>query len=88
MGDSDTKDLFGTPAEQACALAVEKAGGPTAVSRAFKERGIKITPQAVDQWRVVPAPHTRLLSELAGGEPSVYQLRPDVFGPEPAQAAA
>jgi hypothetical protein len=81
-------DLFEMSAEDACQLAIDRAGGPTAVARAFTERGTKISPQAVDKWRVVPAPHARLLSELAGGTPNVHQLRPDVFGRAPSQAAA
>lgn len=72
--------------EGACALAIEKAGGPTGVARKFTERGFKMTPQNVDKWRRVPPRHAMLLCELAGGEPTVHQLRPDVFGPAPGVA--
>lgn len=75
--------MFGLTPEDACRIAVEKAGGPTAVSRKFTERGFKMTAQNVDKWRRVPPQHTTLLCELAGGEPTVHQLRPDVFGPAP-----
>lgn len=76
-------ELFGVTPEDACTQAVSKAGGPTEVARKFTERGFKMTPQNVDKWRRVPPHHALLLSEMAGGEPSVHQLRPDVFGPAP-----
>lgn len=72
--------------EEACALAIERAGGPTAVAGKFTERGFKMSPQNVHKWKIVPPPHAILLSELAGGDPTVYQLRPDVFGPAPGVA--
>jgi hypothetical protein len=75
--------MFGLSAEDACALAIEKAGGPTEVARRFTDRGFKMTAQNVDKWRRVPAHHAALLCEFAGAEPTVHQLRPDVFGPAP-----
>lgn len=79
-------DLFGITPEDACTLAVTKVGGPTEVARRFTERGFKMSPQNVDKWRRVPPHHALLLAELAGGEPTVHQLRPDVFGPAPGVA--
>lgn len=76
-------EMFGLTPEDACTRAIEKIGGPTEVSRRFTERGFPMSPQNVDKWRRVPPHHTVLLSELAGGEPTVHQLRPDVFGPAP-----
>lgn len=88
MRDPQPADLFEISPEEACAIAVKKIGGPTAVATRFTERGHKISPQAVDKWKVVPARWARLLSELAEGEPSVYQLQPEVFGKAPPTAQA
>lgn len=88
MSDPESGDLFEMSPEDACALAITKAGGPTAVARLFTERGSKMSPQNVDKWKKVPPKHARLLSEFAGGSPTVHQLRPDVFGRAPEQQAA
>jgi hypothetical protein len=76
-------EMFGLTPEDACVMAIKKAGGPTEVARKFTDRGFKMSPQNVDKWKKVPPHHTVLLSELAGGHPTVHQLRPDVFGPAP-----
>lgn len=61
--------------------AIRLAGGPAAVSRA-----LKISPQAVWKWSVVPVERVAQLVELAGGAVTREELRPDIFGP--AKAAA
>lgn len=66
--------------EEALIEAIRKIGGPAAVGRAFDP---PISRAAVSQWRVAPYKRCRRLSELAGGDPSIYQLRPDVFGEAP-----
>lgn len=83
MSAIEQAEMFGLTPEDACRIAIEKIGGPTAVANKFTERGFKMTPQNVDKWRRVPPHHTVLLSELVDGDPTVHQLRPDVFGPAP-----
>jgi len=70
--------------EEALREAILKAGGPAAVSRAFDP---PIRTQAVSQWRIAPPERCRRLAELTGGEISVHELRPDVFGEAPAEPA-
>lgn len=70
--------------EEALIEVIRKVGGPAAVGRAFDP---PITRAAVSQWRVAPYKRCRRLSELAGGDPSIYQLRPDVFGEAPPDQA-
>lgn len=66
--------------EEALIEAIRKAGGPAAVGRAFDP---PISRAAVSQWKIAPHKRVRRLSELAGGDPSVHELRPDVFGEPP-----
>lgn len=59
--------------ENICETAKEKAGGPAALAKALGN----ITPQAVSQWKKVPA--ERVLDvERVTGIPR-HELRPDVF---------
>jgi len=51
---------------------VEAAGGPSAVGRA-----IGISPQAVGQWRRVPAERVLALAGLSGWPPN--RIRPDIY---------
>jgi DNA-binding transcriptional regulator YdaS (Cro superfamily) len=68
-----------TPLSPQCALAkvIEIAGGPAAVAKV-----LEISSQAVSQWEVAPPARVRRLVELANGEVSEADLRPDIFGPE------
>lgn len=56
--------------------AIAQSGGATALARV-----LKITRQAIIQWPHVPAKHV-LQVEMHSGI-SRYQLRPDIYGPEP-----
>lgn len=60
--------------EQICELAKQKAGGSTALAKALG----RITPQAVSQWRRVPAERTIEVEKITGV--SRHVLRPDIFG--------
>ena len=72
--------------EHACANAKEKAGGPAALARALETETEKITPQAVSQWKIVPADKVLKVEAVTGI--SRHDLRPDVFGPAPVVNAA
>ena len=52
-------------------------------------KALGLQPMAVSQWRKrrVPAEHCRAVAELSLGAVSVHDLRPDVFGPAPREAA-
>lgn len=50
------------------------AGGASAIARE-----LNLTPQAVLQWRVVPAERVLVVERITGI--SRHELRPDVFGP-------
>ena len=56
--------------------AIERAGGARPLARA-----LKITHQAVIQWPHVPAKHVLEVERMSGI--SRYDLRPDIYGPEP-----
>lgn len=62
------------------AQAAEKAGGVVALAR---ELGIKHT--AMYSWRQVPAGRVLDIERITGI--SRHDLRPDIFGPAPAEAA-
>lgn len=64
--------------EQICELAKQKAGGSTALAKALGG----ITPQAVSQWRRIPAERTIEVEKITGL--SRHDLRPDIFGAEAA----
>jgi DNA-binding transcriptional regulator YdaS (Cro superfamily) len=59
--------------EQAAEDAISKSGGASALAKT-----LGITPQAVGQWRVVPA--DRVLEVERVSKVSRHLLRPDVFG--------
>lgn len=60
-------------------LAIEKAGGASAVGRA-----LGISPQAVGQWKRVPAERVIAVEGLSGV--SRHRIRPDIY-PSPSTAA-
>lgn len=68
--------------EKFCDQAKENAGGPAALAKALGG----VTPQAVSQWRKVPAERVLDVERLTGI--SRHHLRPDVFGLSPEQAGA
>ena len=61
-------------------LAIKAAGGASALSR-----HLKITPQAVLQWKNAPADRVLEIEKVTGV--SRHDLRPDVFGPAPVAPA-
>lgn len=69
--------------------AVQVVGGQAALAREITARAAKITPQAVHQWatgeRPVPAHHCLAIETATAGAVTRYELRPDVFGPAPAE---
>lgn len=65
----------------ALSRAIDALGGPSAAGRA-----VGVSPQAIAQWKRAPAERVLELERLTGV--SRHALRPDVFGPEPAEAAA
>jgi len=64
-----------------CKPALEKAlaavGGPSALSKAFADRGVTITSQAISQWTKVP-PARVIDVEAICGVPR-HELRPDMY---------
>jgi DNA-binding transcriptional regulator YdaS (Cro superfamily) len=58
--------------ELAAELAIEQAGGPSAVGRA-----LGISPQAVGQWRRIPAERVIAVEALSGV--SRHLMRPDIY---------
>ena len=61
--------------------AIKAAGGPSVVGAAC---GISMS--AVSQWHRVPQERVRKVAMMSGV--SVYELRPDIFGPDPADENA
>lgn len=54
-------------------------------SRAALARLAGVTKQAARQWQAhVPAERCVAIEEALGGRVTRYELRPDVFGPDPA----
>lgn len=55
-------------------------------------RALDVTPGMVWQWkegmRKVPADRVLAIETATGGQVTRYELRPDVFGPAPAQSEA
>jgi DNA-binding transcriptional regulator YdaS (Cro superfamily) len=70
--------------------AKQRTGGATGLAQALNALADadskRITPQAISQWKRVP-PERCLEVERVSGV-SRYELRPDVYGPEPAEARA
>ena len=62
----------------ACRKAIANAGGFRALARQ-----LKVTPQAVFVWQMVPPERCQQVAVIA--DMSVYELRPDVFGAKPAR---
>ena len=60
--------------------AIDRAGGPSAVSRA-----LGLTKQAVSKWIEVPPRHVLALERLTGI--SRHVLRPDIYGPSSSERA-
>lgn len=56
---------------------IELAGGPSALARDIGG----ITPQAISQWKKVPAERVLDVERAIGI--SRHDLRPDIFGPAP-----
>jgi DNA-binding transcriptional regulator YdaS (Cro superfamily) len=67
--------------ENICEKAKVAAGGPAALAKALG----RVTPQAVSQWKKIPAERVRDVERVTGI--SRHDLRPDVFGPAPHEAA-
>jgi DNA-binding transcriptional regulator YdaS (Cro superfamily) len=66
------------------AIAIAAAGGIGAFTK-----HLEITPQAVSEWRKRGVPPARCIEveNLSSGKVTRYELRPDVFGAAPEQAA-
>jgi DNA-binding transcriptional regulator YdaS (Cro superfamily) len=58
------------------ARARRDAGGAKKLAILLSSQGHKITPQAVSQWKKIPAERAHLTSELTGI--SLHDLRPDL----------
>ncbi|WP_127524656.1 Cro/CI family transcriptional regulator [Mesorhizobium sp. Z1-4] len=68
--------------EEICAIAKDKAGGPTALAKTLGG----ITPQAVSLWKKVPVDRVIDVERITGI--SRHKLRPDIFGPAPVEGDA
>ena len=66
--------------------AKREAGGSQRLSERFAERGIKITPQAIGQWKEAPPERVLLLEQFT--KVSRHVLRPDIFGEKPDDAVS
>lgn len=65
--------------EEICNRAIGRAGGPAKLAAAITCRSVKITPQAISQWKRVPPDRVIVVEEITGI--SRHELRPDIFGP-------
>ncbi|MGV1953594.1 Cro/CI family transcriptional regulator [Agrobacterium vitis] len=63
--------------EDVCKQAIIVGGGPTLLAQALGG----ISPQAVSQWRRVPARRVLLVEKVT--RISRHELRPDIYGPFP-----
>lgn len=65
--------------------AIEAAGGLSSLANA-----LEATPQVVWNWRKrgVPPERCALIETATNGQVTRHDLRPDIFGPAPAQFAA
>lgn len=75
---------------EALKKAIECVGGQSALARAI---GGKVKQAHVWYWlneggAQVPAEHCIAIEEATAGKVSRHELRPDVFGPKPAEAAS
>lgn len=65
--------------------AIELLGGPSAIVKLLAQRGIEITPWAVNKWRRrVPSNRVLLLEQLTNGKITRHELRPDLYPKEQA----
>ncbi|WP_299941183.1 YdaS family helix-turn-helix protein [uncultured Nitratireductor sp.] len=71
--------------EQVCKNAIKKSGGPTVLAQRLAEAGVRISPQAISQWKAIPSGRAVLIEQISGI--SRHELRPDIFGPAPETAA-
>jgi DNA-binding transcriptional regulator YdaS (Cro superfamily) len=72
--------------EQALENARAAAGGSSGLAKAISEAcGERISPQAVSQWKVTPTARVLAVERITGI--SRHELRPDIYGPAPAEAA-
>lgn len=55
----------------------ELTGGPSALAKVIGN----LTPQAISQWKKVPAERVLEVERITGI--SRHELRPDIFGPAP-----
>lgn len=67
--------------EEICTKAISGVGGPAKLATALSERGIKITSQAISQWKRVPPDRVIAIEEITGI--SRHDIRPDIFGRSP-----
>jgi DNA-binding transcriptional regulator YdaS (Cro superfamily) len=70
-----TKGMEPNTPENPLDEAKKNAGGSTGLARALGD----LTPQAISQWKVVPADRVLKVEEITGV--SRHRLRPDIFGP-------
>ena len=63
-------------------ILIQRAGGAYKlaheITRRFPDK--PLTPQAIYQWRQVPAARCKQIEEITGGALTRQELRPDVFG--------
>lgn len=64
---------------EALERAFELSGGPSALAKAIGN----LTPQAISQWKKVPAERVLDVERITGI--SRHDLRPDIFGVAPAR---
>lgn len=67
--------------QEALDTAKQKAGGATDLSKAFAEKGIEITSQAISQWKKAPPDRVLVIEQITGV--SRHLLRPDIYGEDP-----
>ena len=72
---------FNLDMNEPCRKAKEIAGGPSALSKLIGG----VTPQAVSQWDRVPVSRVLDVERVTGI--SRHELRPDVYGSQPQEAA-
>lgn len=66
---------------------IDRMGGPTKVAKVLSKDDLKVSQSGVSNWIIrgrVPAEHCRALAAAAGDGVSAHDLRPDIFGPNPA----
>lgn len=75
--------------DEALSRAIDQAGGPAALARhistVMPER--TLTTQAISQWKRCPTDRALAVESAPGVTVTRYELRPDVYGAEPANSA-